>query len=123
MPYSPPPDPDDDLIFHDQWRHGNRIAGFAVGDLGFQIGRPLRASSAIRLASSVPMKSDSPRIATPRLFEPQQTTSSGSCLVAIHPEDTAGGGVERDDVVGPLREIHDAVDHDRRRLPASVCGD
>ncbi len=43
----------------------------------FQSGRPFFASIATRCASSVPMNSVSPRMATPRLFEPQQTRASG----------------------------------------------
>jgi len=39
----------------------------------FQSARPLLASIATRCASSVPMNSVSPRIASPRLFAPQQT--------------------------------------------------
>jgi len=46
----------------------------------------------------------------------------GRVDVAIHPEGPSGGGIERDDLVGPLRQIHDAVDHERGRLPASGGG-
>ena len=37
--------------------------------------------------------------------------------VAVHPEHAPGAGVEGDDVVGALRQVHDAVDDERRCLP------
>ena len=37
--------------------------------------------------------------------------------VAIEPEHATGLRIERDDVVGPLREVHDPVNDQRRRLP------
>ena len=65
------------------------------------------------------MNSVSPRIARPRLFAPQQTICVGSWRVPVDPEHAAGRGVERHDVVRPLREVHDAVDDERRRLPGA----
>ena len=43
----------------------------------------------------------------------------GVRCVAIDPERAAGDRVERHDVVRPLREVHHAVDHERRGLPVA----
>ena len=46
----------------------------------------------------------------------------GRRRVAVDPEHASGPGVEGDDVVGPLRQVHHAVDHDGRRLPRPCHG-
>ena len=46
------------------------------------------------------------------------TDAPGRRGVVIHPEHAAGPGVERDDVVGSLRDVHDAVHDERRRREA-----
>ena len=58
-------------------------------------------------------------IATPRLFEPQQAALIGRRGMTVDPERAAGLRVERHHVVRPLRDVHDAVDHQRRRLPCA----
>src|SRR5262249_29569188 len=40
-------------------------------------------------------------------------------MVLINPERPARPGVERDDVVRPLRDVHDPIDDQRGRLPGS----
>ena len=46
----------------------------------------------------------------------------GRRRIAVDPEHTARPGVERDDVVRPLRYVHHAVDHNRRCLPGTEDG-
>ena len=65
------------------------------------------------------MNSVSPRMATPRLLAPQHTLRVGRRRVAIEPVQRAGLGVHRHHVVGPLRQVHHAVDDQRIRLPGA----
>ena len=76
---------------------------------------------AISCASSVPMNSVSPRIAEPAVVGAAADDAILGRCVAIDPERAAGRGVERDDVVLTLGDVHDAVNDQRRGLP--VAGD
>ena len=77
MPNSPPPTPTITLSFTTSGASVIEYASFTSASVMFQRGRPFFASIAITCASSVPMNNVSPRSATPRLFEPQQTRASG----------------------------------------------
>ena len=67
MPNSPPPTPTITLSFTTSGARVIEYASFTSASVTFQSGRPFLASIATRCASSVPMNSVSPRIATPRL--------------------------------------------------------
>ena len=121
MPYSPPPTPTITLSLTTSGACVIEYPDVVLATSVFQTARPVFASMAISCASSVPMNSVSPRIASPRLLAPQQTMRSCGRGVAIGPERTAGRRVERDDVVQALGDVHDAVDDQRRGLP--VAGD
>ena len=78
MPNSPPPTPTITLSFTTSGAIVIEYASFTSATAMFQSGWPFFASIAMRCASSVPMNSVSPRIATPRLLAPQQTRASGA---------------------------------------------
>ena len=40
----------------------------------------------------------------------------GIVVMGVRPKDGAGGGIQRNDIIGVLDRIHDAVHHQRRRF-------
>ena len=114
-------DTDDDLVFDDQRGVGDRITRLAIGH--FRV--PQRAAGLRVDGNEMGVE----RAHVERVAENRQAAVVRAAAddqrrvqrVAVDPEDAAGLGVERDDVVQPLRQVHDAVDDQRCGLP--VPGD
>ena len=106
----------DHLIFHDQRRDGKGVALRVFGDLRLP-DRP----SALRVdGHDVRVeRAHEKRIAEHRQAAIHLAAAYRQVLrqhIVIHPKHASGFRVERDGVVGRLREIHDAVDDERRGL-------
>ena len=111
----------DDLVLDDQRRVRNRVPGFGTRHLGLPDG-----------TAGFPVDRDQLRVEGTHeqgvAKDPQPTIIGaatddailGRCI-AIDPERSTGRGVERDDVVQTLGDVHRAVDDQRRGLP--VAGD
>ncbi len=105
---------DDHLVLHHQRRHGQRIAERVV--------RHLRVPD--RLAA---LRVDGHEVRVERAHEQRVAEDRDAAIdlaaadakrrrqhVVIDPEHAAGLRIERHDVVGRLRQVHDAVDDERR---------
>ena len=119
MPYSPPPTPTITLSFTTSGAMADRVAVRDLGDLDV----PERAAGLRVDRDEVRVE----RAHEQRVAEDREAAVVGAAAdldvrrdgVLVDPEDAAGLRVERDHVVRPLREVHDAVDDERRRLPRS----
>ena len=104
---------DDHFVLHHERRERDGVAGVRIGHLGV----PQRMAALgidrddVRVDGA--HEQSVARIASPRLTRPQQRRACGDGAIGINPEDAAGGGVERHDVVGRLHQVHDAVDNQR----------
>ena len=106
----------DHLVFHHQRRDGKGVALRVFGDLRL----PDRPSALCVDGHDVRVKrAHEKRIAEDRQPAIHLAAAYRQALrqhIVINPEHASGFGVERDGVVGRLREIHDAVDDERRGL-------
>ena len=112
-------DADDHLVVDDQRRHGDRVGALDVGDFGLPewlaVGPVEGDEMCVERAHEEPVAEDGDAAVV--------GTAADQGLVAVGvaelPEHAAGDRVERHDVVGALRHVHDAVDDDRARLPGA----
>ena len=108
---------DDHLVLDHERRERQRVGRLHLGDARL----PERAAVLRVDRNEVPVERAHVQGVAENRHTPIVRTAAGPVVriggVLVDPEGAPGPRVERDDVVGPLREVHDAVHDERRGLP------
>ena len=112
-------DADDHLVLHDERRQADGVSVGMLGDLHVP-----EETAAARIDGD---EACVERAHEQRVAEDRQPAIVGAAAhlevrrdgMLVDPEDPAGLRIHREDVVGPLGQVHDAVHDERRRLPRS----
>ena len=110
-------DSDDDFIFHDERLQRDGVSKFVVSD------RDVPERFAVFCIDGDEMRVECAHEQGVAQDRDAAVVGAAADLLAagipvlVDPENPSGFRVERHDIVGPLREVHDSVHHNGRRLP------
>src|SRR5262245_52683589 len=109
----------DHLVLHDQRRVRDRVPGFSARHLGLPDGTAGSPIDRNQLRVEGPHEQRVAKDPKPAIVGAATDDAILGRCVAVDPERPTGCRVEGDDVVQTLRDVHHAVDDQRRGLPVA----